>query len=103
MLRKKCLCEVDQIWNNAIVGIRPEGCKFKAVACLLLLCLSGICILDGIKSGTGMPATKVRFKGQHLDMNSGFYSRSFTLHFSYCFGGYKKKEIKGIDTSRFRY
>ena len=26
---------------------------------------------------TGMPATKVRFKGQHLDMNSGFYSRSF--------------------------
>ena len=29
---------------------------------------------------TGMPATKVRFKGQHLDMNSGFYSRSFTLH-----------------------
>ncbi|WP_305383270.1 outer membrane beta-barrel family protein, partial [uncultured Bacteroides sp.] len=52
---------------------------------------------------TGMPATKVRFKGQHLDMNSGFYSRSFTLHFSYCFGGYKKKEIKGIDTSRFRY
>lgn len=52
---------------------------------------------------TGMPATKVRFKGQHLDMNSGFYSRSFTLHFSYRFGGYKKKEIKGIDTSRFRY
>lgn len=50
---------------------------------------------------TGMPATKVRFKGQNLDMNSGFYSRTFTIHFSYRFGGYKKKEIKGIDTSRF--
>ena len=49
----------------------------------------------------GMPATKVRFKGQKLNMNSGFYSRAFTLHFSYRFGGYKKKEIKGIDTSRF--
>ena len=52
---------------------------------------------------TGMPATRVRFKGQNLNMNSGFYSRAFTLHFSYRFGGYKKKEIKKIDTSRFRY
>lgn len=52
---------------------------------------------------TGMPATKVRFKGQNLNMDSGFYSRTFTLHFSYRFGGYQKKEIKGIDTSRFRY
>lgn len=51
---------------------------------------------------TGMPATKVRFKGQNLNMDSGFYSRAFTLHFSYRFGGYKKKEIKGVDTSRFR-
>lgn len=52
---------------------------------------------------TGMPATEVRFKGQNLNMDSGFYSRAFTLHFSYRFGGYKKKEIKGVDTSRFRY
>lgn len=50
---------------------------------------------------TGMPATKVRFKGQNLNMNSGFYSRVFTIHFSYRFGGYKKKEIKKIDISRF--
>ncbi|WP_294684581.1 outer membrane beta-barrel family protein [uncultured Bacteroides sp.] len=50
---------------------------------------------------TGMPATKVRFKGQNLNMNSGFYSRAFTIHFNYRFGGYKKKEIKKIDTSRF--
>lgn len=52
---------------------------------------------------TGMPATRVRFKEQNLNMNSGFYSRAFTLHFSYRFGGYKKKEVKKIDTSRFRY
>lgn len=50
---------------------------------------------------TGMPGTEVRFKGQYLDMNSSFYSRSFTIHFSYRFGGYKKKEIKKVDTSRF--
>lgn len=50
---------------------------------------------------TGMPKTKVRFKGQNLDMNSASYSRAFTIHFSYRLGGYKKKEIKEIDTSRF--
>ncbi|WP_455584391.1 TonB-dependent receptor domain-containing protein [Bacteroides sp.] len=50
---------------------------------------------------TGMPKTKVRFKGQYLDMNSASYSRAFTVHFSYRFGGYKEKEIKKVDTSRF--
>lgn len=50
---------------------------------------------------TGMPKTKVRFKGQDLDMNSAFYSRAFTLNFSYHFGGYKKKNLKEVDTSRF--
>ena len=50
---------------------------------------------------TGMPKTQVRFKGQNLDMNSGFYSRAFILHLSYRFGGYKKKEMKEVDTSRF--
>lgn len=50
---------------------------------------------------TGMPGTKVRFEGQYLDMNSAAYSRTFTLHFSVRFGGYKKKEIKKVDTSRF--
>ena len=50
---------------------------------------------------SGMPNLKVRFKGQHLDMNNGFYSRAFTLLFNYRFGGYKKKEVRKIDTSRF--
>lgn len=50
---------------------------------------------------TGMPKTNVRFKGQYLDMNSAFYSRSFTINFTYHFGGYKRKEIREIDTSRF--
>ncbi|KIO46826.1 outer membrane beta-barrel family protein [Sanguibacteroides justesenii] len=50
---------------------------------------------------TGMPKTNVRFKGQYLDMNSGFYSRAFTINFIYRFGGYKRKEVKRIDTSRF--
>ena len=50
---------------------------------------------------TEMPKTKVRFKGQDLDMNSAFYSRAFTLNLSYRFGGYKKKNLKEVDTSRF--
>lgn len=50
---------------------------------------------------TGMPKMDVRFKSQYLDMNTAFYSRAFTLHLNYRFGGYKKKEVKAVDTSRF--
>ena len=50
---------------------------------------------------SSIPDMKVRFKGQHLDMNTGFYTRTVSLNFTYCFGGYKKQEIKGVDTSRF--
>lgn len=48
-----------------------------------------------------MPSMKVRFNGQHLDMNPGFYTRAVTLNFIYRFGGYKQKETKGVDMSRF--
>lgn len=51
--------------------------------------------------GTGTPNLNIRFKGQYLDMNNAFYSRAFTVHFTYRFGGYKAKEKKQVDTSRF--
>lgn len=50
---------------------------------------------------TGMPNTRIRIHGQYLDMKNSFYTRAFTVHFSYRFGGYKKKEMKAVDTSRF--
>lgn len=36
-------------------------------------------------------------------MENSFYLRTLTLNFSFRFGGYKKKEIKEVDTSRFRH
>ena len=51
---------------------------------------------------SSMPDMKVRFKGQYLDMNTGFYIRTISLNFTYRFGGYKKTIVKGVDTSRFR-
>ena len=50
---------------------------------------------------SSMSNMKVRFKGQYLDMNSSFYTRTVSLNFTYRFGGYKKHEVKGVDTSRF--
>lgn len=50
---------------------------------------------------TGMPNIKIRFEKQYLDMNNAYYSRAFTVRFSYRFGGFSKKEIKSIDVSRF--
>ena len=58
-------------------------------------------IISAFNFETGMPNIKIRFKGQHLDMDNAFYSRAFTVHFSYRFGGYTKKESKSVDTSRF--
>lgn len=50
---------------------------------------------------TGLPETKVNYANQKFDMNTTYYLRSFTLSFSYRFGGYKEKEHKDVDTSRF--
>lgn len=50
---------------------------------------------------SGMPSTKVRYRGQWLDMGAQRYMRTSTVHFSYRFGGYKAKKHKGVDTSRF--
>ena len=46
MLCKECLSKVDQIRNDAVVGIRPKRGEFKAVAGLFLLCLMGIGIFE---------------------------------------------------------
>ena len=50
---------------------------------------------------SSLPFAKVRYKGQYLDMDSGTYTRSVTVHFSYRFGTYKEKRHKTVDTSRF--
>ena len=50
---------------------------------------------------TSIPKIKVRFKGQNLDMNTAYYLRALTISFVYRFGGYKEKEQKLLDTSRF--
>lgn len=50
---------------------------------------------------SGMPSTKVRYRGQWLDMGAQRYTRTATVHFSYRFGGYKAKKHKEVDTSRF--
>ena len=50
---------------------------------------------------SGMPNTKVRYRGQWLDMGALCYMRTATVHFSYRFGGYKAKKHKEVDTSRF--
>lgn len=49
----------------------------------------------------GDPHTKVHLGSQYMDQDTNKYTRSVSLHFSYRFGGYKKKEIKEVDTSRF--
>lgn len=44
---------------------------------------------------------KMNYKGQNLINRNNFHTRNFTLGVTYRFGGYKKKEEKAVDTSRF--
>lgn len=50
---------------------------------------------------SGRPDTKIRYRGQWLDMGAQRYMRSVTVHFSYRFGGYKERKHREVDTSRF--
>ena len=49
-----------------------------------------------------MPDLDINYKNQRLDSNVFSDSRTFTFSFLYKFGGYKQKEWKEVDTSRFR-
>ena len=50
---------------------------------------------------TGRPFTRIRYRGQWLDMGSNMYTRTTTVQLSYRFGGYKERKHKEVDTSRF--
>lgn len=50
---------------------------------------------------SGTPNTKVRYRGQWLDMGALRHMRTATIHFSYRFGGYKERRHREVDTSRF--
>lgn len=43
----------------------------------------------------------MNFRGQHLMQKNNLYTRRLNIALTYRFGGYKKKEDKKVDTSRF--
>lgn len=49
----------------------------------------------------GNPDVKVRLGQQYFNLATNKYSRLVSVHFSYRFGGYKKRNVKSVDTDRF--
>lgn len=49
------------------------------------------------------PDVLINYKGQNLVIRQKINSRRISLSFTYKFGGYKPKEHKEVDTSRFGY
>lgn len=47
------------------------------------------------------PKVKVRFETQNQDVSQNAFNRNITLSFTYKFKGYKNREHKEVDTSRF--
>lgn len=50
---------------------------------------------------TRTPMASINFKGQKSTLNAFRDTRTVSLSFVYRFGGYKEKERKEVDTSRF--
>lgn len=47
------------------------------------------------------PDLSLDYKGQRMEMDNNSYTNYLSLDFVYRFGGYKKRDIKAVDTSRF--
>ncbi|WP_300728950.1 outer membrane beta-barrel family protein [uncultured Bacteroides sp.] len=84
--------EIDPLWSMDS-SLRWTSDNGKAS-----LLLKGTDIFDTLN-----PKTKIRNGLQHLDMNVKNYRQSISLTFTYRFGGYQKKEVKEVDTSRFKH
>lgn len=50
MFGKEGLCKINQIRNDSVIGICPEGCELKAITCFTFLAFRCIGILDGIET-----------------------------------------------------
>lgn len=57
---------------------------------------------DIFNSMEGDVDVTLRNRGQYMDMHVNSYSRSVLLSFTYKFGGYKERQHKKVDTSRFK-
>ena len=47
------------------------------------------------------PKLSLDYNGQRMKMDNNFYTSNVSVNFVYRFGGYKEKEVKKVDTSRF--
>ncbi len=87
---------IQGTWDIKTVYNLDAGMKWKFAkenATLSIMCND---ILD-----KGFPNSTVDFKGQRLEMTNNRYHRSLSINFSYKFGGYKARNSKKVDTSRF--
>ncbi len=82
--------ELTALWNL------DAGIKWTFAGKNAELRLKGMDLLD-----TWTPDLTMRYDKQNLRMNIVPDSRTVTLSFSYKFGGYKQKDHKEVDTSRF--
>ncbi len=86
----QCTYDIGVSWSlNAGVKWTLAGGKAE-------LSVKGNDLFDSVT-----PVSKVDFGQQHLRMGNEFHTRNVTVNFTYRFGGYKEKERKAVDTSRF--
>lgn len=74
------------------------GFRYTSPSKLLSVSLIGNDLFE-----TAVPKATAKWGTQNFTIDTGYKTRSFILRLSYNFGGYKKKEYKTVDTSRFGF
>jgi hypothetical protein len=84
------------IYDLSAVWSLDAGIKWTFAGKKAELKLKGTDLADSY-----VPDAKIRYAGQNLNMVIVPDSRSINLSFAWKFGGYKEKDHKEVDTSRF--
>ena len=88
----QCTYDIGASWRL------DAGVKWTFAAGKAELSVKGNDLFDSMT-----PVSEVDFGEQRLHMGNDFHTRNVTVNFVYRFGGYKDREHKKVDTSRFRH
>ncbi len=86
----QCTYDIGASWRL------DAGVKWTFAAGKAELSVKGNDLFDSMT-----PVSEVDFGEQRLRMGNDFHTRNVTVNFVYRFGGYKDRERKKVDTSRF--
>lgn len=89
---------IDGLWENGHGWLLSAGLVGTFLKGNLTVSMQGFDLLNSL-----YPKQQVRFEKQWMNLDTNYYLRYFSLYISYKFKGYKEKNTKSYDTSRYGF